>query len=129
MVITGAKEDGGISFHKIVFILEARLAARKFAKIVQKIGFEVRFLNFKIQNCVGSTDVKFPIRLEGLASEHESFCSYEPELFPGLVYRMLDPKVVLLIFVSGKVVLTGAKVCYFSIFFFKLVTRRYKYRI
>ena len=35
---------------------------------------------------------------------------YEPELFPGLVYRMLVPKVVLLIFVSGKIVLTGAKV-------------------
>ena len=33
---------------------------------------------------------------------------YEPELFPGLIYRMKDPKVVLLIFVSGKVVLTGA---------------------
>jgi len=43
------------------------------------------------------------------------FCSdsakYEPELFPGLIYRMVDPKIVLLIFVSGKVVLTGAKVC------------------
>eukprot|EP00798_Chlamydomonas_sp_ICE-L_P006290 gene6290-2923_t len=34
---------------------------------------------------------------------------YEPELFPGLIYRMKVPKVVLLIFVSGKVVLTGAK--------------------
>lgn len=33
---------------------------------------------------------------------------YEPELFPGLIYRMKQPKVVLLIFVSGKVVLTGA---------------------
>jgi hypothetical protein len=32
---------------------------------------------------------------------------YEPELFPGLIYRMKDPKIVLLIFVSGKVVLTG----------------------
>lgn len=32
---------------------------------------------------------------------------YEPELFPGLIYRMKQPKVVLLIFVSGKVVLTG----------------------
>jgi TATA-box binding protein (TBP) (component of TFIID and TFIIIB) len=36
---------------------------------------------------------------------------YEPELFPGLIYRMKDPKVVLLIFVSGKVVLTGAMLC------------------
>ena len=32
---------------------------------------------------------------------------YEPELFPGLIYRMKSPKVVMLIFVSGKVVLTG----------------------
>jgi hypothetical protein len=35
---------------------------------------------------------------------------YEPELFPGLIYRMVQPKIVLLIFVSGKIVLTGAKV-------------------
>ena len=35
---------------------------------------------------------------------------YEPELFPGLIYRMVHPKIVLLIFVSGKVVLTGGKV-------------------
>ena len=41
---------------------------------------------------------------------------YEPELFPGLIYRMKQPKIVLLIFVSGKIVLTGAKVMqYFSI--------------
>jgi len=36
--------------------------------------------------------------------------SYEPELFPGLIYRMVKPRIVLLIFVSGKVVLTGE--CY-----------------
>jgi len=53
--------------------------------------------------------VRFPIRLEGLAYAHGYFCSYEPELFPGLIYRMRSPKVVLLVFVSGKVVLTGAK--------------------
>jgi transcription initiation factor TFIID TATA-box-binding protein len=35
---------------------------------------------------------------------------YEPELFPGLIYRMKQPKIVLLVFVSGKIVLTGAKV-------------------
>ena len=38
------------------------------------------------------------------------FVQYEPELFPGLIYRMKQPKIVLLIFVSGKIVLTGAKV-------------------
>jgi len=34
---------------------------------------------------------------------------YEPEQFPGLIYRMKDPKTVLLLFASGKLVCTGAK--------------------
>ena len=36
-------------------------------------------------------------------------CQYEPEIFPGLIFHMSDPEIVLLIFVSGKIVLTGAK--------------------
>ncbi|KAJ6606408.1 TBP-domain-containing protein [Mycena vulgaris] len=99
MVVTGAKSED-----------DSRLASRKYARIVQKLGFEAKFSEFKIQNIVGSCDVKFPIRLEGLAYSHGQFSSYEPELFPGLIYRMIKPKVVLLIFVSGKIVLTGAKV-------------------
>lgn len=62
---------------------------------------------------MGSHDVGFKIRLESLstkASERKSdCCSYDPELFPGLIFRMKDPKVVLLIFASGKIVLTGAR--------------------
>lgn len=38
---------------------------------------------------------------------HGQFSSYEPELYPGLTYRMVMPRVVLLIFVNGKIVLTG----------------------
>jgi transcription initiation factor TFIID TATA-box-binding protein len=34
---------------------------------------------------------------------------YEPEQFPGLVYRIADPKIVVLIFSSGKIILTGGK--------------------
>jgi transcription initiation factor TFIID TATA-box-binding protein len=34
---------------------------------------------------------------------------YEPEQFPGLIHRMLDPKTVILLFASGKLVCTGAK--------------------
>eukprot|EP00802_Teleaulax_amphioxeia_P013615 Tamp_13667.p1 GENE.Tamp_13667~~Tamp_13667.p1 ORF type:complete len:218 (-),score=46.22 Tamp_13667:694-1347(-) len=87
----------------------ARLAARRCARIIQKLGFPAQFKEFKVQNMVASCDVKFPIRLEQLQTRHSQFCSYEPEIFPGLVYRMLDPKMVLLIFASGKIVLTGAK--------------------
>ena len=89
---------------------DSKLASRKYARIIQKLGFNAKFTDFKIQNIVGSCDIKFPIRLEGLASRHHNFSSYEPELFPGLIYRMIKPKIVLLIFVSGKIVLTGAKV-------------------
>lgn len=98
MVCTGAKSEE-----------DARTAARKYAKIIQKLGFQATFKEFKIQNIVGSVDVKFPIRLEGMVTTHGQFANYEPELFPGLIFRMVLPKVVLLIFVSGKVVLTGAK--------------------
>ncbi|CAB4021973.1 TATA-box-binding [Paramuricea clavata] len=98
MVCTGAKSED-----------LSRLAARKYARVVQKLDFPAKFTEFKIQNMVGSCDVKFPIRLEGLVLAHAQFSSYEPELFPGLIYRMVKPRIVLLIFVSGKVVLTGAK--------------------
>lgn len=47
--------------------------------------------------------------LEKLNQAHGGFCHYEPEIFPGLIYRILTLKVVVLIFVSGKIVLTGAR--------------------
>ena len=98
MVCTGARTEE-----------DSKQASRIYAKIIVKLGFPAKFSEFKVQNIVASCDAKFPIRLEGLASEYLKFCSYEPEMFPGLIFHMLDPKIVLLIFVSGKIVLTGAK--------------------
>ena len=69
MVVTGAKSED-----------DSRLASRKYARIIQKLGFDAKFSEFKIQNIVGSCDVKFPIRLEGLAYSHGQFSSYEPEV-------------------------------------------------
>lgn len=69
MVVTGAKSED-----------DSRLASRKYARIIQKLGFDAKFSEFKIQNIVGSCDVKFPIRLEGLAYSHGNFSSYEPEV-------------------------------------------------
>jgi len=59
----------------------------------------------KVQNMVATTDVGFPIRLEGMvAAQSVKWCNYEPELFPGLIYRLNKPcKVCFLVFVSGKV--------------------------
>nr|CAD7451869.1 unnamed protein product [Timema tahoe] len=96
VVVTGAKSEDC-----------AQLAARKYARIVQKLGFPARFMEFTIQNIVATCDVRFPIRVENLNQMHGQFSSYEPELFPGLIYRMVRPRVVLLIFVNGKIVMTG----------------------
>ncbi|KAL1139432.1 hypothetical protein AAG570_006416, partial [Ranatra chinensis] len=98
IVVTGARHEQN-----------AVLACRKFARILQKIGFPVRFTKFTIHNMVATCDLRFPIKLENLNQVHGQFSSYEPELFPALIYRMIKPRIVLLIFVNGKVVVTGAK--------------------
>jgi len=98
MVCTGAKSEA-----------DSQTAARKYAKTIKKLGFDVKFKEFMIQNIVGSSSVNFAINLELLQNQHQKFCTFDPEIFPGLIYRMVQPKIVLLIFCSGKVVLTGAK--------------------
>lgn len=63
-----------------------------------------------IQNIVATADLHAELNLNaiavGLGLEN---VEYEPEQFPGLVYRLKDPKVVVLIFGSGKLVCTGAR--------------------
>uniref|UniRef100_A0A6M2DJV4 Putative tata-box binding protein tbp component of tfiid and tfiiib n=1 Tax=Xenopsylla cheopis TaxID=163159 RepID=A0A6M2DJV4_XENCH len=83
--------------------------ARKMARVIQKLGYRAQFLDYKVQNLVATVDVRFPIKLENMHEVHSQFTSYEPELFPGLIYRLIRPRVVLLIFVTGKIVFTGAK--------------------
>ena len=61
-----------------------------------------------IQNIVASGNLRGGVDLEMAADLLENVM-YEPEQFPGLIYRMREPKVVLLIFASGKIVCTGAK--------------------
>ncbi|KAF7278643.1 hypothetical protein GWI33_008159 [Rhynchophorus ferrugineus] len=76
----------------------------------------------QLQNIVSTVNLDCKLDLKKIAlharnveynpkrfAAHGSFSSYEPELFPGLIYRMVKPRIVLLVFVSGKVVLTGAK--------------------
>ena len=51
--------------------------------------FNAKFSEFKIQNIVISCDVKFPIRLEGLAYSHGQFSSYEPKVSISLILSIL----------------------------------------
>jgi transcription initiation factor TFIID TATA-box-binding protein len=98
MVITGAKSTQMLikGFKKIL---------RLFYKHGILITGKPRV---QIQNVVASANLNAEVNLE-IAAEQLDNVMYEPEQFPGLIYKMDDPKVVLLIFSSGKMVITGAK--------------------
>ena len=78
-------------------------------RIFQRHGIPVCFKDFAIQNIVASANVGFHIKLQELAAAFGCYVSFEPELFPGLIFRTIKPKLVFLIFRSGKCVITGAK--------------------
>ncbi len=61
-----------------------------------------------VQNIVASVSLHVEIPLEKVSTEIKN-TEYDPEQFPGLVFRIRDPKVSALLFSSGKVVCTGAK--------------------
>lgn len=62
----------------------------------------------EIQNVVASASLGAELDLE-LAAYTLPDVMYEPEQFPGLIYRMKEPRVVILLFTTGKLVITGAK--------------------
>ena len=62
-----------------------------------------------IQNIVSSINLGGKVNLEQAARTLPR-SMYEPEQFPGLIHRMLDPKTVILIFASGKLVCVGARI-------------------
>jgi len=67
-------------------------------------------LTYKIQNIVTSADLGAGINLNKIAVGFNlDRIEYEPEQFPGLVYRLENPKVVVLLFGSGKLIITGGK--------------------
>jgi transcription initiation factor TFIID TATA-box-binding protein len=101
MVCTGAKSER-----------EARKAILKVARELKKGGIIITGKpEITIQNIVASGSLGGPVDLEGLCERARVGGSlmYEPEQFPGAMYRMDSPKVVFLIFSAGKIVCVGAK--------------------
>jgi transcription initiation factor TFIID TATA-box-binding protein len=98
MVCTGAKSER-----------EAKTAVFKIVRELKKSGIVIiRKPVIKIVNIVASANLWGMVDLEKAAFTLVK-AMYEPEQFPGLIYRMDDPKTVILIFRSGKLVCTGAK--------------------
>ena len=98
MVCTGAKSEK-----------ESKRAVMKVIRELKKSGIIIIGKpELKIQNIVASANLAGLIDLERSAYSLGR-TMYEPEQFPGLIYRMDNPKVVILLFASGKLVCTGAK--------------------
>ncbi len=98
MVCTGAKSEK-----------EARRAVMTVVKELKKGGIIIISKpELKIQNIVASVSLGGKVDLEQAVGKLVK-TMYEPEQFPGLIYRMDEPKVVILIFASGNLVCTGAK--------------------
>jgi transcription initiation factor TFIID TATA-box-binding protein len=98
MVCTGAKSER-----------QSRKAVMKVVDELKRNGIVISGKpDTKIQNIVASVELGGSIDLEKITYSLEK-TMYEPEQFPGLIYRMDEPKVVILIFSSGKLVCTGAK--------------------
>ncbi|TFG25430.1 MAG: TATA-box-binding protein [Promethearchaeota archaeon] len=87
---------------------EAGPGVKEVVKKIKKAGIEVTNPKITIQNIVASGDLHINIDLNMAAIVME-YAMYEPEVFPGLIYRMQEPKTVFLIFSTGKIVCTGAK--------------------
>jgi transcription initiation factor TFIID TATA-box-binding protein len=98
MVCTGAKSER-----------QARRAVIKVVDELKRNGVVILSKpETQIQNMVASVGLGGRVDLEKVTYSLKR-TMYEPEQFPGLIYRMEDPKVVILIFSSGKLVCTGAK--------------------
>jgi transcription initiation factor TFIID TATA-box-binding protein len=98
MVCTGARSEKEV--YKAISIIIDKLKARGI-----KLPPNPRI---QIQNIVASAKIFAEVNLEKAALILEN-TMYEPEQFPGLIYRSEDPRVVMLIFSSGNIVCTGAK--------------------
>ena len=88
---------------------DAKQAIRKLTRKLRKARIKVKTEpKVKVQNIVASVNFGRKFDLEHIARSFEN-TEYEPEVFPGLVFRLDDPKAVLLLFVSGKGVCAGVK--------------------
>ena len=88
--------------HRSVLVPELFLLRRRFNQMQEKKPV------VNIQNIVASAALGGEIDLESLVYKLDRIM-YEPEQFPGAVYRMADPQVVFLVFSAGKLVCVGAK--------------------
>ncbi|CAB0005825.1 unnamed protein product [Nesidiocoris tenuis] len=87
----------------------SRIAARRFARCLQKLGFKCRFTNYRVVNVLGTCSMPFAIKITPFTERHRE-AQYEPELHPGVTYKLKNPKATLKIFSTGSITITAPSV-------------------
>ncbi|XP_033738196.1 TATA box-binding protein-like protein 1 [Pecten maximus] len=85
----------------------SKIAARRFARQLQRMGFKVKFSNFRVVNVLGTCILPFKIKITSFSRKHSEHASYEPELHPGVTYKIKEPKATLKIFSTGSITVTA----------------------
>jgi len=87
----------------------AKEAMKKVVDKIKETGIKVPDkYPIEVENIVASSRIKAELNLEDIAFSLDN-AEYEPEQFPGLVYRISEPRVAFLLFTSGKIICTGAQ--------------------
>ncbi|OGI12502.1 TATA-box-binding protein [Candidatus Micrarchaeota archaeon RBG_16_36_9] len=88
---------------------DAKLVMSKIVDRMNKIGIKIpKTYKVQLENIVASAKLDRELNLNNIAFNLEN-TEYEPEQFPGLVYRIDDPRVTFLLFGSGKIICTGGR--------------------
>lgn len=98
IVCTGAKN-----------IPKAHEAIKKVVAKIKEAGIDIpKDYSVEVENIVASSKIDARLNLEEITFALQN-AEYEPEQFPGLVYRISEPRVAFLLFSSGKIICTGAR--------------------
>jgi len=90
-------------------IAQVKEVIKEVIKQLKKINVKVSIVpKITVQNIVASGSINMNLNLNYLALELEN-TEYEPEQFPGLVYKLIEPTATFLLFSNGKLVCTGTK--------------------
>ena len=94
---------------------EALLSAYRVCRLLRTVcvGQQCAVAGFEIQNVVSHCELEVEdgqiLDIEALYERYHIYSTYQPHIFPGLIFRYPNLRVVALMFFSGKVVLTGAR--------------------
>lgn len=90
-------------------LADVDLSLQKIIESLKKINIDITIKpEITIQNIVASGEIGMDLNLNTLTLKLEN-TEYEPEQFPGLVYKLREAKATFLLFSNGKIVCTGTK--------------------